>query len=500
VPDPKPDPVPDPKPPEPPAKRVKPAGPAQEEARRRIRARFAADYARSAPSDRRALARKLLAESPEDPAEAYVALQQARLQAIEAADVETLLAADRRLAADWSEDLLALDADGLGAAAEKAKVRDAAREVADAGLRVVEDALEADRYEEAASFAPKLAAAAKVAGDADLKARADATSTRALALAKDWRPVAAAAKTRSEKPDDPAACLAVGRFLCLSKGDWARGLPLLAKGSDAALRALAEKDLSNAEDATTRRDVCLGWLDLAERERSSPSRRDLLTERARDGFDRAAAGLLDADRAKIEKRLAALEKLSAPKLKPVNLLAMADLRDARGAWRRDGEALVSPPGGGNADPAALVLAYEPPEEYDLELVLERQQGNEDLTLGLRSGANGMGMGIDGWSGRASGINGPGGGFSWQQVAAGARFTNGRPSTVKVEVRRARASLFVDGRPVLAIDDYRRTSFPGYLVLDRLPNTITIATVRSSFRFTKIQPTPLGAPGRRLRNP
>ena len=92
------------------------------------------------------------------------------------------------------------------------------------------------------------------------------------------------------------------------------------------------------------------------------------------------------------------------------------------------------------------------------------------------------------------------GFSSQQTAPGTRFTNGRPSTVKAEVRRARTNLRVDGLPVLSIDDYRRTSFPDYLVLDRLPNTITLATVRSSFRFTKIQITPLSGPGRVVRNP
>ncbi len=38
-----------------------------------------------------------------------------------------------------------------------------------------------------------------------------------------------------ESPDDPAANLAVGSYLCFNKDQWERGLPMLAKGSDPAL-------------------------------------------------------------------------------------------------------------------------------------------------------------------------------------------------------------------------------------------------------------------------
>ncbi len=40
-------------------------------------------------------------------------------------------------------------------------------------------------------------------------------------------------------PNDAEANAAVGRFLCLGKGDWSAGLPLLAKGSPGPLKELA---------------------------------------------------------------------------------------------------------------------------------------------------------------------------------------------------------------------------------------------------------------------
>ena len=47
-------------------------------------------------------------------------------------------------------------------------------------------------------------------------------------------------------PTNPAANLAAGRHLCLVQGDWDRGLPMLALGSDAELKAAATKDLAGA--------------------------------------------------------------------------------------------------------------------------------------------------------------------------------------------------------------------------------------------------------------
>jgi hypothetical protein len=45
-------------------------------------------------------------------------------------------------------------------------------------------------------------------------------------------------------PDDPAANLKMGRYLCLIKGDWKRGLPMLAQSNDNALKALAQQAIT----------------------------------------------------------------------------------------------------------------------------------------------------------------------------------------------------------------------------------------------------------------
>lgn len=54
-------------------------------------------------------------------------------------------------------------------------------------------------------------------------------------------------KQLEKSPDDAEASLQVGRHLCLVKGDWDAGLPLLAKGKDKSLADLAQSELGTIE-------------------------------------------------------------------------------------------------------------------------------------------------------------------------------------------------------------------------------------------------------------
>src|SRR6185436_11513533 len=78
------------------------------------------------------------------------------------------------------------------------------------------------------------------------------------------------------KSDDPAANLTAGRFTCLAAGDWAKGLPMLAKGSDALLKAAAEKELAG-EDAAAGD----AWWAAAEKERTTEYKKRMQARAAR---------------------------------------------------------------------------------------------------------------------------------------------------------------------------------------------------------------------------
>lgn len=66
-----------------------------------------------------------------------------------------------------------------------------------------------------------------------------------------------AQKKLERSPDDPEANEAVGRFHCLVMNDWPKGLPFMGKAKDAALRALAAKDLE-ADPADPAAHAALG--------------------------------------------------------------------------------------------------------------------------------------------------------------------------------------------------------------------------------------------------
>ncbi len=62
-----------------------------------------------------------------------------------------------------------------------------------------------------------------------------------------------AAATLASNPKDPAANLAMGRFQALIRGDWDRGLRLLARGSDAGWKTLAQTDLDGPPNGRARK-------------------------------------------------------------------------------------------------------------------------------------------------------------------------------------------------------------------------------------------------------
>ena len=47
--------------------------------------------------------------------------------------------------------------------------------------------------------------------------------------------------TLARTPEDPVANSQMGQFLCFVKGNWDLGLRFIAKGSDAALKSIADK-------------------------------------------------------------------------------------------------------------------------------------------------------------------------------------------------------------------------------------------------------------------
>jgi hypothetical protein len=311
----------DPLPPAAPSRPAPPNAAAAAEVEAKLKDTFSKEFTKPTPEDLRALAAKLLRLAPEPkskPAECYVLLREARDLAARAGDLELSLRAAEALANQFAVTPLEMKVEAFemaGRAARSAAVR---LDVATRALALADDAGEADDYE----AAERLARAAQVSAGAlsglPVAAAARERVKEIAALRTAYEPARDAARTLTGRPEDPDANLTLGKFYALSRGDWDRGLTLLALGSDPKLKALAAADLASPADAPGARDLGDGYAARAESE-SGAAKTNLLG-RACWWYEQAEGKLAGSERTRLEKKVAGVEK-ALPASRPVVLYA-----------------------------------------------------------------------------------------------------------------------------------------------------------------------------------
>src|SRR5207237_1423076 len=124
-----------------------------------------------------------------------------------------------------------------------------------------------------------------------------------------------------DAPQDAEANLIVGKHLCFGCGRWDEGLPLLAKGSDAALKTLAEKDLAKPPGGAALMALADGWWDLAYDQAETPSGKPKVAPllRAKFWYERLDPKAPDDTRKKVSERINTAVRIapgSAPRMQP----------------------------------------------------------------------------------------------------------------------------------------------------------------------------------------
>jgi hypothetical protein len=280
---------------------------AQAAAEKLIKGLYKAEFAKRAPADRAALGAKLLAQAKggdDEPAVRFVLLREARDLLAAAGDVGGAFDAADAQAAQFKTDAVAAKLDVLAAAARAP--RDAA-EAARLALELMDDAAAAGRFTEAGKAAAVAKAASSKLKDKDLAKRVRARATDLAKWQQEHKAATAAEATLKGNPGDPAANLAAGAYRCFRRGDWAGGLPLLAKGSDAALGALARRELKETGDGESALVVAEAWWGwgLATFDQS-PARVAAARARAAHWYERALPELTGLKKSAVETRLAKL--------------------------------------------------------------------------------------------------------------------------------------------------------------------------------------------------
>ena len=297
----------------------------REVAQNKVRSIFQIDYmAYEKESDNKKkskagsnLAGKLLVEERKgghSDAERYVLFYEAMMIASQVADVGVLRRAVEGLSGCFGEDDVRMLEVSLSDARKKAK-GDTALQVARGYVHLVERAIAVDRYE-AANNAMRYAASLSRRGkDKLLVEELEFRQKKLDNLKRQWDRTRRAREALKDNFRLPKENLEVGFFNCIWKGDWDKGIPYLAKGSEGSLQSLANMEMQSPASAEELVKLGDGWRKLAEETREERSRGHFF-KRAADWYNRALPILQGLNRTKAERQLkesarSALELASA---------------------------------------------------------------------------------------------------------------------------------------------------------------------------------------------
>jgi hypothetical protein len=432
---------PPPDPPPLPIKRNPPGAVDLEAALRAVRARFRSEFAQQAPD----LAPKLITASRDEgiePAFQFALLQEARDAAAREGDATSILLAVARLEEHFIVDRVRLTLEALGRCPIP-RTPGSMTALCAKFAAAIDDAIGADRFEEISKFSAKAEALARAAKDAEVPQ----ALRRAQALQKEYASVAGAHATLRRSPEDPAANLAFGRYVCLAKGDWTRGLPLLALASDPVIRAIAVRELRPDKDSDARLAILEGWLSLYRAD-DTPLRRANLLDRSGACFDEIAPELDAKQRDALLKRLNSSIRSDATQSDgrlDLERLLRVGRHSVNGAWRLDAGTILSPRAGDDTRaPARLWIPFAPPDEFDLEVVIERVEAGDAFLVGVAGGDRPFAVQLDGASGSGYWARG-----QWRGLGARGLFAPGRRQPVVIAIREEGGAAMVDGKAVVS---------------------------------------------------
>lgn len=412
-----------------------------------LREQYRSEYAKKTAVDRLALAQVLLKKSlaSNDFAVKFVMLREARDLASLAGGYHDALDAIDETSRAFVVEPLEMRYAVLAAAAKPPPANPhVALDLLTCCGVLTDDAVSAENMDlaaKAAALGESLAAATKIpAGITRAKAQTkflkDATEARAQA--------SAARETLRTTPDDAGANLAAGRWLCAYRGDWAKGLPYLARCSDAQMAQAAKKELADSARGKDMFDVAEQWWIQGERP-GFPKMQ--LRRHAAYWYARASAeGIPAAAAATAEKRLQ--ELAAGDPCRAIDLLGIVDInRDAwHGTFKWAGADLVAVRGVDDS----IEFPVHLPDDFDYRIEFIRNSGDDAVMQSMPRPPGYFSWVIAGWRNEWAGfemINQAQANANATSVRYKPMLTNGRRYVSLVQVRHDGVKGFLDGKLV-----------------------------------------------------
>lgn len=246
-------------------------------------------------------------QTTDDADAVYVMLDLARRAAAGVGDAEVALAAVAAMAERYSVEPWELRTTTLttvGKSTRGAGFKERALKLAKAAQALVDEAIRDGQYHATEELLDIALEAAKKAEDIPLRKAIVDRADEVELLARQYREFEAALEKLGMDEGDPVANLVAGRFYCFVRGDWLRGLPLLAKSGNDALRQVAQLEVAAPADVEGQTAVGDAWWDLSDATRDD-NERGPLQQRALHWYRQALPQLTNGlVRTKIEKRIA----------------------------------------------------------------------------------------------------------------------------------------------------------------------------------------------------
>ena len=437
-----------------------PSAEEQEKAEQQIREIFAEEYRAAQKRDgERPLAEMLLTEArqtTDDSPAHYVMLKQSILYASKAGEVLLAREAQRTLEAFYRIDIWPARVEALDRLGRSVRTNASRRTLARSAMDLVEPALAEHRHKAAKEILRIATAAAAKADNAVLRSEIKDLKELVRIGEREWKKVESVFKTLEENADDPEANLTVGKHYCFDQTDWTAGLPHLIKGSNAALKEMAQADLTRPAGPAEQVKLGNRWWDLAERLRSDVEKNGV---KARAGYwyRLALPRLKGLERTLYEKRLEEVKDLdipvaadrplrpgdALPKDKWIDLLKYVRLDRDRvvGEWVHDGNTLSVKPGYTSRIMAPVTVQGS----YDVELRFVRRSGNDAVMVHLPVGSSACCFMLSGWGGAADGIDSINGEDARQNATARkpSLIRNGQPYRLLIKVRTEKEMANID---------------------------------------------------------
>ena len=252
-------------------------------------------------------------ETKDDAAGRYVLFTKAHELAAQAGEVNTALQAADELAQGFlipSSTIFQMKIKMLQQASKVTGApNDAYQSVIDRALVILDDTLDADDFPSSLDLIAAAEQAGRKLRSLNLVVSLRKKHEEIFWLQKEfarWQPFA---EKLAKNPDDADANLEMGKYHALIKGNWERGLPMIARGSKSSLQKLAQADLALPDVDGDRRVVALGWFTLATNSATDPSTKTQALLRAHHWYQENLSNAGDEQRKLIESKLLEISEL-----------------------------------------------------------------------------------------------------------------------------------------------------------------------------------------------